>query len=819
MNRESPTTVATAAATSQIQRCLDDCFFTAQKLAQAPWFRLPMLDYICAMKLRPSMSRSHPLNLLVAGVLLTALVLTACEPSTPLAEIRQQQDAGQFEETIEPLRAHLKRQPDDAEANFLYGRALSITKGSNFALWSLRKAMKDPDWLVPAGMQLAFMALATGDFNEVVRITGRILEHEPNDVKALLMRANAYAHWKKAPDLALADAKRVLEIDPDAVEAYEPLILGLLDLDRFDEASEMLAEAGERVRELGTTASVLAWHCVTTSVFQQERGEIAAARENWKTCLEAYPSDMDVVKSAMEFYDSQGEVDRSLEILRGALDATPDSWALRVNLAQRLGASGDTAGAESVLREATQSEIPEIAAAGWMSLARLHQGLGKHTAASDAWDRALELAQEAEDPNPQILFEHADALVLAGRFDRALEAAENLPVPVHAHLIRARVAQERAQPNLALEEFDEAIRLWPDNPWARYYAALAAEELGDFGRALEEYRYSVRISPEATDARTRGAALLYAEGKPSYALQMLQTAGGGEAPPEIEGQLLLLHLQGLRNNSVAIRDQLVRLQETHPESVGKGLAAAAEGVALRTSPAMAIGMLASAPGVDYSEPRFAPALRLMIELSHQSGQTAKTDEELQKILEVRAESALFQEIHAYNLELSDASPESVRAAYSHAVELDPTNALALTGLARLTATGDPTAALDFYDRAIEADPALVDATMQSASILAQLGRSAEARARLDALLRQHPFEADAAMERVGLDLADNSVSDDTLERARRAARFGGTAEALELLSQVHSTRGEDELAARASEQALKVREAEARREKAKTDDG
>ena len=51
----------------------------------------------------------------------------------------------------------------------------------NLAVWSLRKAMEDPEWLVPAGSQLAFLALAGDDFNEVVKITGRILEREPGE--------------------------------------------------------------------------------------------------------------------------------------------------------------------------------------------------------------------------------------------------------------------------------------------------------------------------------------------------------------------------------------------------------------------------------------------------------------------------------------------------------------------------------------------------------------------------------------------------------------------------------------------------------------
>jgi tetratricopeptide (TPR) repeat protein len=777
-----------------------------------------VLDYIYAMKFRSATTLPRPFRPLAASALLIALALSsACEPSDPLAEIRQQQTAGQFAPTVEPLRELLKDQPENPEANYLYGRALSMTKGSNLAIWSLRKAMRDPEWKILAARQLAFMALAAGDFNEVIRITDQILEDEPENVKALLMRANAYAHWKKAPDLALADAKRVLEIDPDAVEAYEPLILGLLDTEQYEEASKMLAEAGERVLELGTTKSVLAWHCATTSVFEQELGEVDKARENWGACLEAYPNNIDVVTSAIKFFDSQGESARSLGILRAALESAPASRNFRVSLAQRLVASGDRAGAESVLLDATQSDMPEVAAAGWIDLAKMRLGLEEYQASSDAWDRALEFAREAGDPSPQLLFEHADALVLAGRFERALEAAENLPVPVHGHLIRARVAQERAQPAVALEEFDEALRLWPDNPWARYYAALAAEELGDFGRALEEYRYSVRIEAEATDARSRGAALLFAEGKPSFALQMLHMGGSGAAPPELEGQLLFLYFQGLRNDSTAIQDQLARLEQSYPASVGKGLAAAAEGLALRTNPAVAVGMLASAPGVNYSEPRFAPALRLLIEFSHQANEATNSSEALQKILEVRPDSAVFQEIYARDLELSGASPELVRAAYSDALALDPANALALASLGRLTAPSDPLAALGFYDRAVAADPSLHETAVNAAKLLAQLGESAEAAARLDALLREHPFEAEAAMERVVLDLTDHSVTDSTLERARRAARFGGGAKAFGLLSQVHAARGDAELAAQASERALVIQAAEAAREQAKED--
>jgi tetratricopeptide (TPR) repeat protein len=659
------------------------------------------------------------------------------------------------------------------------------------------------------------VALAARDFNEVVEIAGRILEREPENVPVLLMRANAHAHWKKDPELALADANRALELDPDAVAAFEPRILALLALGRLEEASAELAEAGRRLAELEASEDVLAWHCSTTAAFEQASGDLEQARETWITCLGAHPTNREVVSSAMSFYDAQGELDRSLEVLRAALAGAPASRTLRVALAQRLRLSGDAAEAEAVLREATRAEDPQhaaaawiqLAAAAWMDLGELRRALGEHGAAADAMERAVELAREAGSPDPQLLFEYADSLVLAGRLVRALEVAEDLSVRAHRRLIRARVAQERRDPARALEEFDEALRLWPDNPWARYYAALAAEELGDFKRALAEFRDAVRIAPGATDARTRGAALLFAAGRPQFALQMLRT-GWGEAPLEIEGQLLSMRVSGLLGDMAAVRDSLARIEQSHPAWAGRALAEAAQGMARRAGPAVALGILATAPGVDFDDPRYAAALRALVRFSHEAGETAATQAAFQTTLAAHPDSGVFQEIRGLDLELSGAPVEAARAAYARALELEPRNARALAGLGRLALRDDPEAALVLFDRAAAADPSDPDPKLQAARALVASGRPAQAAERLDALLLEHPVEAEAAAERARLDLERGVATTRTLERAHRAVRFGGGADELELLSRVHAQRDEPELAARAAERARALREAQ-----------
>jgi tetratricopeptide (TPR) repeat protein len=737
--------------------------------------------------------------------LLVCHVLVGCSEVDSVAAIREQQAAGDYEATIEPLRALLAKRPDDAELNFLYGRALAFTK-PNLAMWALREAMKDPEWLVPAGTQLALVALSATDFNEVIEITEDILEREPENVRVLLMQANAYAHSRQNPELALTVARRILEIDPTASEAYEPLILGLLGLDRFEEARAELKEAGRLLDELGMDESVRAWHCSTTAAFAQESGDLEQARETWIACLAEHPTDLDVVSSAVGFYDAHAEPDRSIEILQAALERAPGTQFFRIMLAQRLHAAGDTAAAEAVLLEATRSENPQLAATGWVDLGQFRRAIREYGAAADALEQALEGMGKMGTASPQLQFEFADALVLADRIDRAAEVAEEISVPAHRELIRARVAQKRGDPSGALKAFDEAHRLWPDNPWARYYAALAAEELGDFKRAIEEFRNAVRIEPGATDARTRGAALLLAQGNLNNALIMLHI-GRETAPLEIEGQLLAMRLAGLRGDTAAVADNFALIETSHPEWAGQALAEAAEGLAELASPVLAVDMLVTAPGVDFADPRYVAALRALVRFSLEAGETAEMRAALQEIFAAHPDSSVFQALRGLYLELSGAPAEAVNAAYTRALELGPQNAWAMAGLGRMASLDDPEAAFGFFDRAAAADSSDPESKLGAARALIAGGKPDQAAERLDALLLAHPLEAEAAAERARLDLERGATTPQTLERARRAVLFGGGADALELLSRVYAERGEPLLAAQAAEEALAVRAA------------
>src|SRR5690349_2676017 len=111
------------------------------------------------MSLHPAQRPTVLCAWLLAAALLAPLAPFGCGPGKSLDAIRAQQERGQYDETIEPLRALLREKPDDPEVNYLYARALIATQRPSLATWALRKAMEDPNWTVKAALQLANAAL------------------------------------------------------------------------------------------------------------------------------------------------------------------------------------------------------------------------------------------------------------------------------------------------------------------------------------------------------------------------------------------------------------------------------------------------------------------------------------------------------------------------------------------------------------------------------------------------------------------------------------------------------------------------------------
>lgn len=716
---------------------------------------------------------------------LIAAALAGCG-STSIEDVRELQDShANYPASVEPLRKLLEQHPDDPEVNYRYGLALVATQQPELSKWSLRKAMESEEWFERTATALAHALVATGDFDESIAVCNQLLERKPDDVPTLLLRADAHVRSRRNYDAALADAERVLELDPENVDALIPRTVALLALERVDEANEALEQLEGLYRDDSLGLHGSPGFCAARATFAKEKGENDLAAERFDGCVEQFPEWSPLVEDAVAFFDALGRHEHAQEILERAVEASPGDGGVRFALALRLHHQGETERAKELMRAGTRdSESAEIAG-GWAAFGSFLSELGEYQEAADAFVRARELDSTN---NPDLLFAQADSAVVAGRHEDALRLAQQMTVPAHRELVRGRVALERREPRKALGHFSEGIRLWPNNAIARYYAAVAAEQVGDFDRAIEEYRYAMRVAPRATDAYLRLARLHFAAGRDAHALTALTFVPGGR-PNEEEAWRLELRLVARLGNEPKAPEHPAEQQDR--ERWSAGIAAIARGIRDRDGAKAAVGYLRRVASVDLGDRAHAEILEVWIESLAATGRTSEALTKADAALRGHADVAILHALRGKALALAGADPQRVREAYQRALELDGEEPRALRGLADLLAAqGESDAALSLYERALAADHAdseFAAATQRAAAkLLIAAGRRAEAEERLSALLREYPYDAEAALALAELYAARDADRRQTRALARRAVRFGGGPPAQALLAKLRS---------------------------------
>ena len=721
-----------------------------------------MGELACARGASPRMTGCM-LALLVAVPLAAVL---GCEPADPLPEIRALQDAGRYQDSIEPLRVLIDEGTDDPEVLFLYGRALGGAGYPTQALWPLTRLMQNPDWTDRAAIQLARLAISTTDWDMAVEMVTPVIEREPDHVQALVLRGYARAQSRQDYEGTLEDVDRALALEPDNSDALVLRGVALLGLERVEEAGEAIEAASKHFDEAGLGLARSSRFCVVRATFAKEKGEPEKAEEIFETCLEQHPTDYLVVDEGVKFFDALSRTDRSLEIVRAAFEGLPDDRGYRLALVQRLSAAGEEGEAEALMRAATDVEPPHAAAAAFADLAGYYFQRDRLDDAVGAFDEAL---SRVDEPNPELLFTYSDTLVAAERHDEALAIAERMTVEPHRELVIARVALARGNPAKALRHFEKGFELWPNNAVARYFAAEAAEELGDIERAIEEYRYSIRADAGATDSRFRLARLYAATGQHVSALEVVRHEADTKPSGKLQYLLLELELMARIGSASQLPKRLHDAIEPAP-IWPHALAALARGSRAAEGPAAALEVVERADRLDLSDPANVAAL---VSLVDDLIALDRADEALARVEEALRGHPDFAPFHtlAGDARAALGRTDEAFAAWERAIGLDPEDARALRSLAGArAAAGDFEAALDLYGRAARADPGDTEALHARAELLVELGRAPAARRDWAAVLARDPYDGPASLRLA--DLLEASDVDGTGERVRVLRRRG-----------------------------------------------
>jgi tetratricopeptide (TPR) repeat protein len=431
-----------------------------------------------------------------------------------LAQARELQAAGEYDQAIVALNEILAERADHAEANFLLGGALLQTGRPRLAIAPLEKATRSELYAVPARLMLASILLRTESYDESIRTADAVLEREPDNPTALFTRGQAYIAAAK-PDRALADAERVLELRPDANNARMLKGRALIGLGRRDEAEQIWIDLRETTAASGDSDQA-ARACAQLALFYRTQQELEAADRTYVECLAAYPRHADLQRWASEFYLRQNRPERAIEIHRDAVAADPLDIPARGRLANLLFTYGAPGDARTTLEETVERfDTPEA----WRLLADFHRKTGDATAARKALEEAM---QRTPEPREAFLFSLADLLVEEGDLERAREIGSRLTEPSYRHLLDGAISLKAGDPKQALVHLDLGLPLWPGNPRAHYLAGQAALEIQDRKRAVLEFREALRLGESATDAAQRLAEIDFSAGRYASAARFAQ---------------------------------------------------------------------------------------------------------------------------------------------------------------------------------------------------------------------------------------------------------------------------------------------------------
>lgn len=719
-------------------------------------------------------------------VVLVPLILTGCQDNGNLhteeaiAEASDLVSAGQYTEGLEKMRAIVEANPDDPRIQRYYGEALMSSGQPSLAVWPLSRAMRDPDQLVDAGLLLARAQIEVGSGIDAINTATRILETDPTNDAALLLRVRAHLR-ENLEERALEDIDRAEELGGDVTTLEILRLDALLGLGREREAETLLTKLAKEADQLraedpGNAARL----CAATATFTSERGQIEAAKSRFEECLEGEGFLYAILfHSAVKFFDQHDEVERSTELYKRRFEHDPERLEARVEYADRLQRVGRASEAESLLLEATEKQK-----SAWTALADFYAISGDMHKAIQALDEAIEASPEERE---DWIFARADFYLSVGETKMAERSLDKIVVPAHRELLLARIATARGELEEASRHFEEGIRLWPDNPDARYLAARNYERLGNWKAAADHLREAARMDPPHYESSIELAELQRALGDSegvSFLLMRLAEENPGDARVI---EKLIEYASDTNSAELGVR-MLNVLSGIRGQS-GHAIALAASRMEKTEGPEAALRLIAGT-GVDLLAPESFEALQARIRLLVKLDRHEDAMETIARALERDEQSSRLRLLRASVFKSRDQLDRAIAEA-EEARRIAPTDLEAILDLAEMHAiAGRPDVAMRLYAEAVPIEESQTKrdspggksrAALELARLEHSTGEVDSARKRLRGILAMHPRQGDAAW--LLLKCYDQGSGSDDLDDetrrdlALRASVFEGSPEA------------------------------------------
>ncbi len=744
-----------------------------------------------------------PLVALVVAAL--ALGAAGCSASREdrLAAVRARLEANQLSPAdIEDLRRLLADDPDDAEASFLLGSSLIATRQWSRAIISLERSLASEAFRRDAAVLLTTAYLNTNNTEGALSVADRLIELEPDGPTGWHLRARARIGLNRFEE-GLADTDRLLALEPDDPRALELRARALIGLGRMQDAEqvlarqESLAEARGDLAAAGKACTIAAFGLVPRGSNRAE----AVDRVELDRCVQTYPTDPAVLDEAAEFYREVGEGEKARAVFEEAVDLAPEVTRFRIALANQYWMEGKRDEAIATMRQAAEDFATPSAYLGLAEFQRLADDI-------DGALESAELAAELAPDAPAVAYRRAELMVAAGRLEEAHDLAESLPEGPQRTILLGQIAVERGDPAAGLALLEQGLAGWPDNARARALAGRAAQELLDVDRALDHYRESVRADARATNAGLIAARILHARGRHDEAFMMLVEYANSH-PGDVAAFRLAVQAADASGGEERLDAVLELMDQGTPEGRAAGLAERVK-LVRREEGSAAAAAFAAGQGCDLDSEVCEPVLAELADAWLGAGEPDKGLVLIDSAIAARPEATSLHNLRG-RLLVAAGRPGAARASFERALELEPGNAQALSGLGSVAIReGDLPAAVAFLDRSAAADAANGEAMLRAAQVLFAMGERKEAERRFRAVLGLNPASAGAANDLAWLLAEDRRELDLAARLARQAVASDPSPNHLDTLAWVQIQRGTPERAVETLERALEVAPADPR---------
>jgi putative PEP-CTERM system TPR-repeat lipoprotein len=638
-------------------------------------------------------------------------VLTGCS-GDPQAEAREylergnrQASAKQFAAAIIEYRRAVQADPRLGEARLQLAHAYASTgDGAN----ALREYVRAAD-LLPENDDAqrragAFMLLA-GQFTDAEGLADRMLKRDPNNVEAMVLKANALAGLKDIEG-AVAAFEKAVEINPKRSGTYSEL--GALRMTTGDRAAAEAAFKKAIEVDPGSASAHLAYSNLLFAAGEREQSEKlvkralelepknlianraiamhylltgrgALAEPHLKFVAEVTPSP-DGKYFLAEYYIQGGRRDEARALLTGMQGSDETVVGASVRLARLAVIEKKNADAHRLLESVLAREPKNTAAL---------VTLGKLQLSESNTINALSTFQKAKDADPRSVDAHlglAQTYALRGAMKDATTSyndALNLDAAnIEARLGLARVMISNGQAAEAVPIALKTVNDNPTHPEARLLLLHGLIAVGDFPQADRQLNLLLKANPDSAVVHTAAGMLAQAKNDHDAARQAFGRAL--HADPTSYQALAGLLTAEMQSKQFGNAKSLIEKQLAERPNDANVLMMAAQ---TYNAIGDAFEMEKALKKTVEVDPQSLQAYAMLGKMYYQQGRLDLARRELETYVNRAPNSVPANTMLGTILQLQGKNPDA-RARYNKALQIDPRAAVAANNLAWIDATTD-----------------------------------------------------------------------------------------------------------------------------------